>query len=70
MQGVETGAVPEQFREVMRWTAQQLRPEDERLLAGWPQTLSIQIGGLGEALFCHATPRSDTEIFTRLTAEG
>ena len=25
--------------------------------------------GLGEVLFCHATPRSDVEIFTRLTAE-
>ena len=25
--------------------------------------------GLGDVLFCHATPRSDLEIFTRLTAE-
>ena len=24
---------------------------------------------MGEVLFCHATPRSDTEIFTRLTPE-
>jgi len=67
--GVETGALPEQVREVMRWTARQLDPEHERWLAGWPATLRIEIGGLGEVLFCHATPRNDTEIFTRITPE-
>lgn len=69
MRGVETGAVPEQFRESLRWTARQLQPEHEQLLAGWPQTLRLQIDGLGEVLFCHATPRNDTEIFTRATPE-
>jgi putative phosphoesterase len=69
MRGTETGSVPEQFREVMRWVAQQLHPEYEGLLASWPETLRLQIRGLGEVLFCHATPRSDTEVFTRLTSE-
>jgi predicted phosphodiesterase len=69
MRGTETGAVPEPFREVMRWVAGQLHPEYEPLLAGWPGTLRVPIGGLGEVLFCHATPRNDTEIFTRLTPE-
>lgn len=69
MRGVETGTVPEQFRESLRWTARQLQPEHEQLLAGWPQTLRLQIDGLGEVLFCHATPRNDTEIFTRDTPE-
>lgn len=69
MAGTETNTVPEQFREIMHWTAQQLHPEHERLLAGWPKTLRFEIRGLGEVLFCHATPRSDTEIFTRLTPE-
>lgn len=32
-------------------------------------TLRVMIPGLGEVLFCHATPSSDTEIFTRLTPE-
>jgi putative phosphoesterase len=64
-----TGAVPEQFREVMHWNAQQLHPEHERLLASWPATIRVEIHGLGEVLFCHATPRSDTEVFTRLTPE-
>src|SRR6266436_1956424 len=31
-----TGAVPEQFREAMRWNAQQLLPEHERAVASWP----------------------------------
>ncbi len=72
MTGVETDwyrAAPEQWREPVRWTAQQLGPEMERLLAGWPKTLRVEIGGIAEVLFCHATPRNDTECFTRLTSE-
>jgi len=68
---IGTGAirVPEQFREVVRWSAQQLFPEYEQLLAGWAKTVRIEIGGLGAVLFCRATPRDDNEIFTRLTPE-
>jgi putative phosphoesterase len=69
MAGTESSEVPEQFREVIRWTARQLRPEHERLLASWPKTLRVEIRGLGEVLFCHATPRNDTEVFTRLTPD-
>jgi putative phosphoesterase len=66
-----TGAirVPEQFREVVRWSAQQLYPEYELLLAGWPKTIRVELGGSGNVLFCHATPRDDNEIFTSLTSE-
>jgi predicted phosphodiesterase len=67
--GREVSRVPEQFREVVRWSALQLRPEHEQLLTNWPPTCRLEIRGLGEVLFCHATPRSDTEIFTRLTPE-
>jgi predicted phosphodiesterase len=62
-------AAPEQWREPVRWTAKQLGPEIEQLLAGWPKTLRVEIGGIGDVLFCHATPRNDTECFTRLTPE-
>ena len=68
--GKGTGSLPEQAQEVVRWVAEQLTFEHERLLAAWPAALRLQISGLGQALFCHATPRSDTEIFTRLTPEG
>ena len=67
--GKESDTVPEQFRAMMRWVAQQLDSEHERWIAGWPLTLRREIRGLGDVLFCHATPRNDTEIFTRLTAE-
>lgn len=69
MRGAETDTLPEQAREAVSWVAQQLHPEHEELLAGWPATLRVQIRGLGEVLFCHATPRNDTEIFTRRTSE-
>jgi predicted phosphodiesterase len=61
--------LPEPLRAVVRWSAQQVHPEYEQLLASWPKTLSLQIHGLGEVLFCHGTPRSETEAFTRLTSE-
>jgi putative phosphoesterase len=64
-----TGAVPEPYRESMRWNADQLRPEDAERLARWPLTIRLDVDGLGEVLFCHATPRNDTEIFTRLTPD-
>jgi len=48
---------------------QQLQPQYEPVLAGWPKTLQLEISGLGQVLFCHSTPRSETEVFTRLTAE-
>ncbi|HEV2854937.1 MAG TPA: metallophosphoesterase family protein [Thermoanaerobaculia bacterium] len=69
MRGLESTTVPEPFREVVRWTARQLQPEYEPVLASWPETIRVQIPGIGEVLFCHATPRNDTEIFTRLTSE-
>ncbi|HLJ93812.1 MAG TPA: metallophosphoesterase family protein [Gemmataceae bacterium] len=67
--GRQTGNVPEAYRGIMEWAAQELLPEHERLAASWPLTLRVAIEGLREVLFCHATPRSDTEIFTRLTPE-
>jgi predicted phosphodiesterase len=67
--GKPLDVLPAQAREPVRWTAEQLLSEHERVLASWPNTLSLMIDGLGEMLFCHATPRSNTEIFTRLTNE-
>ncbi|HEX9365080.1 MAG TPA: metallophosphoesterase family protein [Vicinamibacterales bacterium] len=69
MRGGDGAAVPEPFRESVRWTARQLGADEERLLAGWPPTLHLPIDGLGDTVFCHATPRNDTEIFTRRTPE-
>jgi putative phosphoesterase len=69
MRGLQTSGVPEKFRGVIDWTAQQLQSEHERLLAAWPSTIELDIAGLGTVLFCHATPHNDTEIFSRNTSE-
>jgi putative phosphoesterase len=69
MTGIGAVRFPEQVREIMRWSAQQIFPEYQQSLASWAKTLRIEIGGLGAVLFCHATPRDDNEIFTRLTPE-
>ena len=60
---------PEPVREAIRWTAERLYPDYQAVLAKWPKTIQIEIGELGQVLFCHSTPRSETEIFTRLTGE-
>ncbi len=62
--------LPESLQEGYRWVAQQLLPEYREVLPTWPKTLRLEISGLGQVLFCHGTPRSETEIFTRLTPEG
>ncbi|MEP6893729.1 MAG: metallophosphoesterase family protein [Gaiellaceae bacterium] len=52
-----------------RWCRGQL---DAGLLADvatWPATIELDVDGLGRVLFCHATPRSDDEIITRLTPD-
>jgi predicted phosphodiesterase len=45
-----------------RWAAAQLKPEHVELLAGLPLTAELELDGLGRTLFCHATPRNDTEV--------
>ena len=69
MAGQELTTVPKQFQGLVRWTAEQLRPEDQRLVARWPKALRLEIPGMGSALFCHATPRNDVDVFTRLTPQ-
>lgn len=60
--------LPEPYRSRMRWAAERIRDHRERL-ASWPMTVRLSIEGLGDVLFCHSTPRSETEVFTRLTPE-
>jgi predicted phosphodiesterase len=72
MAGTETDwyrGAREEWRAPVRWTAQQLSQEHQALLASWPLMVTLDIGGLGQVLFCHATPRNDVEGFIRTTAE-
>ncbi|QIS20933.1 metallophosphoesterase family protein [Nocardia terpenica] len=44
------------------WAAEQLREDEVELLAGLPESVTLEIDGLGEVFFCHATPRDDEEV--------
>jgi predicted phosphodiesterase len=67
MRGERPASVPEQYWPIMRWTAEQLEDNHAQVLARWPKTLDMHVAGMGEVLFCHASPRNDTDIFTRET---
>jgi len=54
---------------VITWTAQQLDDSRKSLIAAWPKTLRIDISGIGQVFFCHATPQNESDIFTRITPE-
>jgi predicted phosphodiesterase len=60
---------PAAVQEVLRWTAAQVHPRYDEVLRSWPPTCRLDIPGVGAVLFCHGTPRSETEGFTRLTPE-
>ena len=44
------------------WARKRLAADDLAFVDSWVETLTLDLVGLGEVLFCHATPRSDTEI--------
>lgn len=70
LQGGETPTrVPEAFGPLLEWTLGQLSDEHLAKVATWPMSLTIEIEGLGQVLFCHATPRDDNELFTENTPE-
>ncbi len=52
-----------------RWCNGRLGAERVSRVAGWPLTVELEVMGLGDVLFCHATPRSDLPILTRVTPE-
>jgi predicted phosphodiesterase len=65
----QPSTIPAQYEPMMRWVASQLDASHERQIASWPATLRVKVGGTGDVLFCHATPRNDLDIVTRLTPE-
>jgi predicted phosphodiesterase len=62
--------VPEAHREPIHWCARQLSADQARSIGVWPLTFGLTADPLGEILFCHATARSDYEIFTRNTPDA
>ena len=51
------------------WVAGELGREGVAYLETLPLTQRLEVDGLGDTLFCHATPRSDEEIVTPLTPD-
>ncbi|WP_441249733.1 metallophosphoesterase family protein [Kitasatospora sp. McL0602] len=47
---------------ISAYAAGQLREEQVELLAQLPKSVTLPVDGLGEVLFCHATPRDDEEV--------
>jgi predicted phosphodiesterase len=62
-------AVIGEAEESLRFTASQLSEKDRRELSQLPGTLVLELDGLGETLFCHASPRNDLDIVTEGTPD-
>lgn len=60
--------LPEPFQDYIRWNARAVSSYRSEL-ASWPFTETLDVAGVGRVLFCHATPRNETEIFTTRTTE-
>jgi predicted phosphodiesterase len=67
--GERPAGLPDDAVDGLAWMAEQLSDEQIDFLAGLPQTISLDVDGLGRVCFCHATPRDDNELFTELTPD-
>jgi predicted phosphodiesterase len=52
------------------WCRDRLTHEELADVVEWAPTLELDVDGLGRVLFCHATPRSDTENVTRASPDA
>ncbi|HEV7639555.1 MAG TPA: metallophosphoesterase family protein, partial [Gaiellaceae bacterium] len=55
--------------ELVEWVSSKLDRSVLDRLSGLPLTVSLDVDGLGPVLFCHATPRNDTEIRTAVSPD-
>src|SRR5580698_11585774 len=47
---------------IAHWAAGQLGSDHQDRLASLPLSVLLEVGGFGQVLFCHATPRDDAEV--------
>jgi predicted phosphodiesterase len=50
-----------------QWAAEQLDQAGPDVLASYLPTVTLDVDGLGPTLFCHGSPRGDTEMLTSFT---
>jgi putative phosphoesterase len=55
--------------ELMEFVRERLSADQLESLKGLPLVERIEVEELGRVLFCHATPRNDQEIFTRISPD-
>ena len=55
--------------EITTWCTAQLEVGHRDFLLGQSETVTVDVAGLGDVLFCHGSPRSDEEVLTTLTTE-
>jgi putative phosphoesterase len=55
--------------DVMQFVRERLSQEQLSFLAALPLVESVEVDGLGRVLFCHATPRDDEELLTRISPD-
>jgi hypothetical protein len=55
---------------VSSYCAARMSGAQRDFLAGLAPTVVLDVDGLGETLFCHGTPRSDTERITTVTPDA
>lgn len=51
------------------WVVAQLEERHREFIASLPETVELDIEGIGRVLFCHGSPRSDEEIILRTTPD-
>jgi putative phosphoesterase len=56
--------VLEPHDETDRFAHDRLSRQELDEVARWPETLALDVDGLGRVFFCHASPRSDEEILS------
>jgi putative phosphoesterase len=52
------------------FTASRLSRAQRDFLDGFEPTVTLEVHGLGRVLFCHGSPRSDTEVITSATPDA
>jgi putative phosphoesterase len=68
----DAGARPEdagdsQFERFTAWAASRLDREQRDFLASFEAVVQLPVDDVGPVLFCHGSPRSDTEMITQIT---
>jgi putative phosphoesterase len=55
--------------EILEWARGRMTDDDVVFLRELPLTETLDVTGVGRVVFCHATPRGDDELLTRISAD-